>query len=368
LRSVTPPSSNSSSNRAARELNYGLKRADFDVISRQVAEGTLPAIVQMVPLRDSQQDVVKGEIKANANAIGTTPEFLTVANLSVSAGRFLAADDLANHRMVCVLGASAQQQLFGAQSSLGQEVRIGGKVFEVIGTMQGVGLAGGKGSALTGRDLNFDVYFPLTTNAALFSDTIAKQSNGTRERKVIQLSEIYLRAARPEDVEPAQAALQRLMDVRHAEQVDVKVDVPRELLNQANETQRTFNLVMGMIAALSLIVGGIGIMNISLATVTERTREIGIRRALGGKRRHIIVQFLVETTALSVSGGGFGMLSGIGLAVFVGTMWRDSFPTHVTLWSVLLSFAISAGVGIGFGVYPAIVAAHKDPIEALRHD
>jgi putative ABC transport system permease protein len=159
-----------------------------------------------------------------------------------------------------------------------------------------------------------------------------------------------------------------MLDVRHADQRDVQVRVPRELLRQANEQQRLFNFIMVGIAFLSLLVGGIGIMNISLATVTERTREIGVRRALGGKRQHIITQFLIETTCLSVAGGLAGVAGGIGLALLVDWLSSGSYPTHVTVWSVVLSFAISAGVGIVFGLYPAIVAAHKDPIEALRHD
>ena len=148
----------------------------------------------------------------------------------------------------------------------------------------------------------------------------------------------------------------------------MQVRVPRELLRQAENQQRTWNFIMVAIAFLSLLVGGIGIMNISLASVTERTREIGVRRALGGKRAHIIMQFLIETTCLSVSGGLVGVMGGIGGAILVGSLFNGSYPTHVTLSSVLFSFGISAGVGVLFGLYPAIVAAHKDPIEALRHD
>ncbi|MEI8196948.1 MAG: FtsX-like permease family protein, partial [Phycisphaerae bacterium] len=151
-------------------------------------------------------------------------------------------------------------------------------------------------------------------------------------------------------------------------QADVRLVVPRELLNQADQSARTFTFVMGGIAFLSLLIGGIGIMNISLATVTERTREIGIRRALGGKRKHIIMQFLVETMSLSITGGLFGIGAGVGLAVLIQFIAGDAFPTHVAVASVLLSFTISALVGILAGLYPAVVAAYKDPIEALRHD
>jgi putative ABC transport system permease protein len=373
LRSVPPEASSSASRRNDNVLIFGLTRGDLRAIQDAAATGQLPTITQVVPLRDAGLEVVRNESKARANAVATTPDFLPVANLSLAAGRFLNADDMANQRPVVVLGGGVAQQLFGTQNPLGQMIRLQrpfalAKVFQVVGVMNAVGLAGGAGSALTGRDLNLDVYFPLTANDAMFGDTIVKLGNGSRERQTLQLSDIYVRVNSPDAVEPTAAALERIVAVRHADQADVQVRVPRELLQQAQRQQRTFNFIMVGVASLSLLVGGIGIMNISLATVTERTREIGVRRALGGKRQHIITQFLIETTCLSVAGGLAGVMGGIGLALLVGWASGGTYPTHVTLWSVGLSFGISAGVGIGFGLYPAIVAAHKDPIEALRHD
>jgi putative ABC transport system permease protein len=375
LRSVPPTESNQVSNQRNQLLVYGLKRSDLDLIRTQAAKGIIPGVEMIVPLRDAGKDVTRDENKCpTAAAVATTPEFLAVANLTIASGRFLTNDDMDNDRTVCVLGASVAQQLFNGRTPLNQPVSISGpgdrtaKIFQVVGVLDPVGLAGGKGSALTGRDLNFDVYFPLTTNAALFSDNIVKLTAGGRERKTLELSEIYLRARSASLVEPTAAALQRLMDLVHSQQSDVKLFVPRELLNQANQANLMFNLVMGGIAVLSLLIGGIGIMNISLATVTERTREIGIRRALGGKRKHIVSQFLIETTTLSLAGGLLGIGAGVGLALVIQFSAGDAFPTAVTLWSVVLSFSISVLVGIIFGVYPAYVAAHKDPIEALRHD
>jgi putative ABC transport system permease protein len=373
LRSIPPEASSSASRRSDNVLIYGLTRDDLDGIREQATQGDIKHIVRIVPLRDAGLEVVRGGVKAHANAVATTPDFMPVANLTLEAGRFLNQIDMETRRPVCVLGAGAAKQLFGTQNPIGQTIRLQrpfalAKVFEIVGVMNGVGLAGGAGSALTGRDLNLDVYFPLTANDAMFGDIIVKLSSGSRERQTLQLSDIYVRVDTPDAVEPTAAALERMLDVRHADQRDVQVRVPRELLRQANEQQRLFNFIMVGIAFLSLLVGGIGIMNISLATVTERTREIGVRRALGGKRQHIITQFLIETTCLSVAGGLAGVAGGIGLALLVDWLSSGSYPTHVTVWSVVLSFAISAGVGIVFGLYPAIVAAHKDPIEALRHD
>ena len=377
LKSVTPPQSNRGASRGGSLLIYGLKNADLDAIQELSSEGKLPDIRMLVPVRDAGQEVVRGDLKANAATIGTTPAFLEVANLSLGEGRFITDDDMANSRGVCVLGAGVAQQLFGREEPIGQTLRIQSanvraREFEIVGVLKPVGIGGAKASAMTARDLNYDVYFPLTANDAFFSDTIVRFASGTRERKRIELTEIYVRVANTAAVQPTAAALQRMMDIRHASQPDVAVAVPLELIRQAEEGQWLWNIVLGGVAFLSLLIGGIGIMNISLATVTERTREIGIRRALGGKRRHIIMQFLIETMTLSIVGGLVGV--GAGVIVPIGITWAvkyfadKGFPTYVTPASVLLSFTISAGVGVLAGLYPAVVAANKDPIESLRHD
>jgi len=369
LRSV-PPIDTARATRGSpwAPLHYGLRREDFLQIEADVREGRLGNIQYVVPVRNAEQEVVRDEVRAtSATSIATTPEFPLVANVSISHGRFLTDEDMTNRNPVCVLGAGVASQLFGPTNPLGQFIRmqsanVKARVFEVVGVMNPVGVIGGT------RDQNFDVYFPMTVNEAFFGDTIIKRSSGSTERRVVQLTEIYVRVSDVQYVEPTAAALGRMLEVRHNDQRDTFVSVPRELLRQAAASQQMFNFIMGGIALLSLLVGGIGIMNISLATVTERTREIGIRRALGAKRRHIITQFLVETMCLSVAGGLVGVGAGIGLSVLVDTLSKGTYPTHVTLWSVILAFVISAGVGIIFGIYPAIVAAHQDPIEALRHD
>lgn len=368
LRTVAPPENTRLQNRQSRTSSYGLKRLDLEAVQEASRNGNITFMERIVPVRDSEQMVVKGEIRANCNPVATTPEFFEVAHLQLAQGRLLTPADMEQQRAVCVLSAAVAQQLFGAQSPLEDVIRIGGRLFEVVGVLQPVGLAGGKGSSLTGRDLNRDLYFPLTTSALFFSDTIVRRTGSTFERKQIELSEVYIRVDVAEHVEAVAAALGRMLELRHTDTQDFSVIVPRELLNQADATQRTFNLIMGGIASLSLLVGGIGIMNISLASVTERTREIGVRRALGARRQHIILQFLIETTTLSVAGGLIGVLGGIVVSLSVEWLSKGSFPTSITLWSVVLSFCISAGVGIIFGLYPAIVAAHKDPIQALRHD
>jgi putative ABC transport system permease protein len=181
----------------------------------------------------------------------------------------------------------------------------------------------------------------------------------------VELHEIVAEATEPENVPLVASAAREMLSRRH-KQKDYEVVVPLELLLRAEETKRIFNIVLGSIAGISLLVGGIGIMNVMLATVTERTREIGIRRALGAKRRHIVVQFLVETVVLSVGGGLLGIALGLLIPFFVE--WYADMRTIVTPGAPILAFLISAGIGVVFGLYPAWRAARMDPVEALRHE
>jgi putative ABC transport system permease protein len=215
------------------------------------------------------------------------------------------------------------------------------------------------------------VYFPLTLARQVFGDAIVRRQAGSQERKQIELSECWLKCERTEDVERVSGIAENILGANHANLSDVAVKAPIQILRNAERLNKIFNFVMVGIASLSLIVGGIGIMNIMLATVTERTREIGIRRALGAKQRHITLQFLIETTVISLAGGliGIGLGTGGAKAIsFIADYFNAQYPTSITSWSVIASFVVSGMVGIGFGLYPAITAAKMDPIEALRHE
>jgi len=231
-----------------------------------------------------------------------------------------------------------------------------------------IGLAGGAGSALVGRDLNRDIHLPLTTAEAAFGDLIMIRSSGSRENTQIELSEIYISMPSLDDVVPASRIAERIIEVEHQDEADVDTIVPYELLENAKRVARTWARVMLAIAAIALLIGGIGIMNIMLASVTERTREIGIRRALGATQQHIIWQFLVETGVLSMLGGVIGVAIGVAGAIALGQTLPEQFPTQITTWSIVISFVVACSVGLVFGLYPANVAASQDPIVALRHD
>jgi putative ABC transport system permease protein len=379
VRSTKPPESTEASGKSQRTLVYGLTRNDLKRLQ------TLPDLDAIVPLRDTEQVVVRGDQRAPmANAIGTTPDIFNVINLQLSEGRFFDAIQYERGEAVCVLGYEVAKQLFPFEFPIGQTIRVGTTgmgtaMLTVIGVLEPTGLrAGSEGAAIVQRDLDMDVYFPLTLAHDTFGDTSMKRQAGTIERKEIELTEVWLKTKQIDEVESVSHMAENLVAIGNPKgrgpRPDVTVKAPIQILRAAERTQRTFNFIMVGIAAFALVVGGIGIMNIMLATVTERTREIGIRRALGAKRRHITLQFLIETTVISLTGGVLGILIGAGFATALPYIVEffssgdQKYPTVIATWSVVGSFAVSGLIGIGFGLYPAVMAAHMNPIEALRHE
>jgi putative ABC transport system permease protein len=372
VRSVPPPESTDASQKTQRVLDYGLKRKDFERLK------TLPQLDSIVPLRDTEQRVTRADIRATAKAIGTTPQAFSVMNLELDRGRYFNGVDFEEKAPVCVLGAMAAQQLFPFTDPLGESIMIGipGRstvMLRVVGVLAPTGLRpdGSAAGTMIGRNLDQDIYFPLSLAEEAFGDSISTPKPGGFERKQIELSEVWLRVTNVKYVEEIAAIADNTVRMDHP-QSDFEVKAPIQILRNAEQLNRTFNFVMGGTAGISLLVGGIGIMNIMLASVTERTKEIGIRRALGAKRRDITLQFLVETTVLSLSGGLIGIAVGVGssklLPPIVKYVADAAYRTSVASWSVIGSFMVSGLIGIGFGLYPAIMAARMNPIEALRHE
>ncbi len=376
LRSAEPPESNDASSKSQRVLRYGLTSTDLDRVKTLEGKGGLK---QVVRVRDTRQKVIAGSILApTANAIGTEPALFQMINLKTERGETFTGVQYDRADAVCVLGATAAKQLFPYTDPMGQTVQVGTKQFSsvmltVIGVLEPTGLrAGSEGASMMRLDPDQGVYFPYSLAKAVFGDTIMRLAAGTFERKNIELTEIWLQAANVADVEHLAATAENLLKIGHGDKIDYEVKAPIQILRNAERLNRMFNFIMVGIASFSLVVGGIGIMNIMLATVTERTKEIGIRRALGAKRRHITLQFLIETTVISLSGGLIGILIGAGAAKalpwIVEKFSHQNYPTSITEWSVLGSFIVSGMIGIGFGLYPAVMAAKMNPIEALRHE
>jgi len=365
LRSVKPPESQTTQ-AAQRMIAYGLLWRDVRRI-----EGTVPYVERIVPLKEVGGQVTQGIYTAPARVFGTEPALLDTISLRIARGRYLTEQDMNARDPVAVVGWEVAERLFPLEDPLSSTIRIDEQTFRVVGVMGPVGLAGGAGTALVGRDLNFDIHIPMTSAVERFGDMQVKRTSGSMEITQVELSEVIVRVTDESRVQEVADQIKRITDLEHSQQRDVTAIVPLELLRQAERTQLMFNVLMIIIAGLSLLVGGIGIMNIMLASVTERTREIGIRRALGATRKHIIAQFLVETTVLSGLGGVVGVL--LGLLMTLGIAVAHHFvealeEPRVTQWSIVVSFLVATGVGIVFGLYPAIKAANQDPIVALRHD
>ncbi|MGH7133128.1 MAG: ABC transporter permease [Phycisphaerales bacterium] len=378
IRSQLPADAASSGARASFVVRFGLTREDVKAL-----RDAFPDAEALVPLKEVGGQVLRNNIRRPSQAYGTTPELLGAAGIRVDRGRYLTREDLDERELVCVIGSEVARVFFPYDDPLGSTIRLDAKTFRIVGVLAPVGLAGGAGAKLVGRDLNLDVHIPLTTANEVFGDYIMRSSSGSRSAMVVQISEVYLVAPSRELVTRYAELARRVIDSRKPGLPDVAMIVPYELLEQAKRVAMTWTLVLLSIAGISLLVGGIGIMNIMLASVTERTREIGIRRALGATRRHIVYQFIVETGVLSVAGGIIGVGLGVGLSMVIafvvpllpripgiGAMFAagSELPTRLNPWSILVAFVVAALTGLVFGLYPAIMASKQDPIVALRHD
>jgi len=321
---------------------------------------TVPGVVLTVPARMTRRMARLKERQLELRVVETVPDWFEVVRRPVLAGRTLAPNDLQMYANVCVLTEHGVRRLLAGEHMVGQRIRIASGVFEVIGIVQNEA-----GGTVRAPDSEADVYIPLTTGTKLFGEANIRYSAGGMEGEKVELSQIIVRMADTSLVEPGSKAIESVLSRFHKKK-DYRIDVPLTLLREAERTKRTYNVVLGAIAGISLLVGGIGIMNIMLASVTERTKEIGIRRAIGARRSRIVVQFLINTCVLSLGGGLAGLLVGITIPLLITTF--TDMPTVVRPYSLLLAFGISAGIGIVFGLYPAMRAASLDPIEALRRD
>ncbi|MAB81271.1 MAG: hypothetical protein CMJ89_18140 [Planctomycetes bacterium] len=359
LRSIKPPEDPNQGERTSRVIVYGLKDEDLKRI-----EETFPAVKQVVPIRQLHKEMSFRNRAMAARVQATRPLYQELTGRVVWEGRFITQEDERTLNTVCVLGTEVARYLFPLETSLGKRVKVGGDYFKVVGTLAPrVRLS--DDPAVPGEDLTGEVFLPYETARKWYGKLQVKRRAGGRDMEEVDLHEIIIEVDHPENVTVVASAAREMLSRFHQKK-DYEVVVPLELLLRAERTKEIFNIVLGSIAGISLLVGGIGIMNVMLATVTERTREIGIRRALGAKRRHIVMQFLVETVCLSVGGGLVGVA--VGLLIPYIVQEAADMPTIVTPTAPILAFGISAGVGVLFGIYPAWRAADMDPVEALRHE
>jgi putative ABC transport system permease protein len=336
---------------------YGLTYEDY----RRLSE-SFKNIRQTAPAKLMRKDSRLRERSMELRVVGATPQWFHLVPRELVAGRVILPSDQEKKSPVAVLTEFGARKLLAAENTIGQTLRIGGNQFEVIGIIKS---ESGQAGNIQIPDQDIDVYIPLEVAQRYFGDIFAKRTAGSDERERVELHQIIVQVDDPKNAEAVGVGIETMLKRFHNKK-DYVVSVPLALLKQAEATKRTFNIVLGSIAGISLLVGGIGIMNIMLASVTERTREIGIRRAIGAKRKQIIYQFLIETVVLSTIGGLIGL--GFGVLIPMLITHFSSMPTVVTANGVLLPLFISMAIGIVFGLYPAMNAAKVDPIVALRHE
>ncbi len=314
------------------------------------------------PVKLMRKDSRLRERAMELRVVGTTPTWFRLVPRELIAGRRLQQSDLEKQAPVAVLTEFGARKILATESTIGQTVRIGGSQFRVVGIVKS---ESGQAGNIQIPDQEVDAYIPIDVARVYFGDVFTKRTSGGDEREKVELHQIIVQVKNESKVEAVAAGIERMLGQFHKKK-DYVVSVPLALRKQAEATKRTFNIVLGSIAGISLLVGGIGIMNIMLASVTERTREIGIRRAIGAKRRQIVYQFLIETVVLSMIGGIIGL--GVGALIPLLITYFSGMVTMMTWKGVLLPLLISMTIGILFGLYPAINAAKVDPIVALRHE
>ncbi len=383
IKSVKPTQGASSGHGSSFIVQYGLTELDYDRIMAGV-----PTIRRAVRMREIASVVRVSGREAEVRLIGCSPAYVDINHLTMARGRFLSDRDLKRRANVAVIAAQTAEKLFPYENPIGRTIEIlanmKASMYNVVGQTESRMPSAAIGGSLEGRDYNLDVYIPLETLRARIGDQVVTARSGSREGESVQYSQITVTVGSIDEVEEAADIIGILLADKHPDG-DFSVTVPKELLRQAEMLRVMFNVLLILIAGISLVVGGIGIMNIMLATVTERTREIGVRRALGAKRRDIIQQFLAETVVLSATGGLVGLAGGFlchpvtsgllaGIRRWFPDVWITLPPTVHNLhpiiapWSIIVAFGISVGVGILFGLYPARRAALMDPIDALRHE
>ena len=371
IETVEPPQKQTNTGAVETVRNYGLTYTDAESI-----RNTIPDVEVAVPIRELDQQARYLNRRVAIKIVGTIPWYTEIAPIKIIRGRFISSIDLHYQQSICVIDEDVAKTLFTFDDPMDKHVGIRGNFYRVVGIAatfsSGNGLNGDTAAMPSqAKGAVGNIYLPLSTARVRFGELSFSLSGGSRSASRVELQKITVKVDPDEKIMnlaemlAMRDTLNVLLDRLH-EKKDYRIVVPLELLLQAARTKRIFNIVLGSIAAISLLVGGIGIMNIMLASVSERTREIGVRRALGAKKSDIIAQFLTETVLLTLMGGILGITLGIIIPYSVTKF--AGMPTIVTMSSLIMAFGISAAVGIIFGLYPAWRAANMDPIESLRHE
>jgi putative ABC transport system permease protein len=334
------------------KFSQGLSIADANSI-----KDIVPMVSDVAPQSEKNTEAKYFDKSVKATVIGITPSFIKILNYNAAKGSFITEDHYNRHLKVCVVGQSVAKTLFPSEDAIGKSIKIEDQWLEIVGVMGKKSLFTETVGELASRDLNNDIYIPLTTFNKRFTKSNILES---------EIKQITVQVVNSDKLVEISKIIKDLLERHHFKNDDFSVIVPYELLKQEEKERKIYNILLSSIAAISLLVGGIGIMNIMLASILERTREIGVRRAVGAKRTDIMSQFLTEAVSISFSGGIIGVI--LGLLISLGITLTTSITTKVTFFSVFLSFTVSVMVGIIFGYLPARNAANLNPIESIRYE
>ncbi len=334
------------------KFSRGLSLADADAITQIV-----PSIEMVASQAEIETEAKYEDKSTKATVVGVSPNFKMILNYDTDAGKFISDDQHKRKLRVCVLGNDVAHSLFPVENPVGKKVKLDDQWYDVIGVMGSKSLFTETVGELASRNLNQDIYIPLSSFLMRFDRANQLSS---------EISQLTVKVKDTKNLLESAAIIRKIIDRRHHNNNDYNIVIPYELLKQEEKETRIYNMVLGSIAAISLLVGGIGIMNIMLATVLERTREIGIRRSLGARKKEILIQFLIEAVGLSLLGGLIGIILGVSMSLVINSI--AEFKTAITPISVFVAFGVSGAVGIIFGTFPAKSAAEISPIEALRYE
>lgn len=369
-----------------KKFSPGLTLEDKESILR-----TIPGVETISPEILLETYIIKNGIRRSAKLVGVEPSYFDIFNFTLSDGKMFNQAQLAKGEAVCIIGKSIKAKFFPSENPVGKMIKCGPNWLRVIGVLSERYISESSISKLGIRDYNMDVYTPLQTvlvrykNRAMLTQEMIQGANRGSAGFIIfggggggsddapqqtvnyhQLDRLVVQVAETEKLNPTADVIVRMLERKHNEVVDYEIEIPELLLKQQQRTNDIFSYVLGAIAGISLIVGGIGIMNIMLASVLERIKEIGLRLSIGAKKSDIINQFMFESIMISVSGGFIGIVLGVAMAFSVSRF--AEIPTVISFGSILISFGVATAIGLIFGIAPAQKAASQDPITSLRYE
>jgi putative ABC transport system permease protein len=371
-----------------KKFSPGLTLADKESILE-----TVPGVTSISPEILLETYIIKSGVRRSAKLVGVEPSYFDIFNFQLAEGKMFNDVQLEKGEAVCIIGKSIKARFFPSENPIGKMIKCGSTWLKVIGVLEERYISESSISKLGIRDYNMDVYTPLKTvlvrykNRALLTEEMIQASNkgssgnfvmfggggsaSTEEEATVavnyhQLDRLVIQVAQTEKLNPTAEVIVRMLERKHRDVIDYEIEIPELLLKQQQRTNDIFSYVLGAIAGISLIVGGIGIMNIMLASVLERIKEIGLRLSIGAKKSDIVNQFMFESMMISVSGGFIGIILGVIMAFAVSNF--ADIPTIISFGSILISFGVATAIGLIFGIAPARKAALQDPITSLRYE